>query len=244
MKGIVLAGGTGSRLDPLTRVTNKHLLPVFDRPMIRYPVELLASAGIGQILVVAGGKDADRFAPLLGDGAQFDVCLEYAYQSRPAGIADALALARDFAGGDDICVILGDNIFERSIRGSVERFTQQGFGARVLLAEVDHPEAYGVAVMDGDRVVKIEEKPSAPATRFAVTGCYFYDKNVFEIVTSLVPSARGELEITDVNNAYIAREELRFDFVQGYWVDCGESFAAYLRSQNLVASRGANHALP
>ena len=240
MKGIILAGGTGSRLDPLTRVTNKHLLPVYDRPMIQFSVELLALAGIDRILVVTGGKDADRFAPVLGDGAAYGVCLDYARQDRASGIADALGLARIFAGDDDVCLLLGDNIFERSIRRSADRFRAQGGGARVLLTEVDRPESYGIATLSGDSVVRIDEKPRSPATRYAVTGCYFYDRNVFDIVDQLSPSARGEYEITDVNNAYVARGSLRFDLVDGYWVDCGESFDAYLRAQNLVATRGAN----
>jgi glucose-1-phosphate thymidylyltransferase len=240
MKGIILAGGTGSRLDPLTRVTNKHLLPVYDQPMIRFPIALLAAAGIDRILVVTGGKDADRFAPLLGDGTDLGVCLEYVEQPRPAGIADALGLARAFADGDAVCLVLGDNIFEHSIRRSVDAFRAQGGGARVILAEVDRPESYGVPVLEGDRVVRIDEKPKIAASHYAVTGCYLYDSAVFDIVMRLVPSGRGELEITDVNNAYIAKGALRYDYVDGYWVDCGESFDAYLRAQNLVATKGAN----
>src|SRR5438309_4687887 len=167
--------------------------------MIHYSVELLARAAIDQILVVTGGKDADRFEPLLSDGKAYGVCLRYVHQPHASGIADALGLARKFADGDAVCVVLGDNIFERSIRPTVERFRKQGDGARVLLAEVDHPESYGVAILDGDRVIRIDEKPKTATTRLAVTGCYLYDPAVFEIVDSLAPSARGEYEITDVN---------------------------------------------
>ena len=240
VKGVVLAGGIGSRLDPLTRVTNKHLLPVSDRPMIQFSIELLASAGIDRILVVTGGKDAERFPSILGDGTGLGTCIEYIRQDHPAGIADALRLAETFVAEDSVCLVLGDNIFERSIRESADRFRAQRQGARVLLAEVDRPESYGVATLDGDRVVRIDEKPISPASRHAVTGCYFYDRTVFEIARNLTPSERGEYEITDVNNAYIAQGILCFDFVEGYWIDCGESLDAYLRAQNLVATRGAN----
>ena len=240
VKGVILAGGTGSRLDPLTRVTNKHLLPVYDRPMVQYPIELLVGAGIRDALIVTGGRDADRFAKVFGDGSGLGACLSYEFQERPAGIADALARARRFADGEPICLVLGDNIFGRSVRESAERFQAQQRGARILLAEVERPQSYGVAVIAGDRVVRIEEKPARPSTRWAVTGCYFYDADVFAIVDSLAPSARGELEITDVNNAYIARGLLQYDATDGYWVDCGESFESYLRAQNLVAERGAN----
>jgi glucose-1-phosphate thymidylyltransferase len=240
MKGVVLAGGSGSRLDPLTRVTNKHLLPVYDRPMIYFAVEALVRSGIDRVLVVTGGPHAGEFEPLLGDGSSVGACIEYVRQERPAGIADALGLARSFAGGESVCLYLGDNVFERSLRASAERFRAQGIGARVLLAEVDRPEAYGVATVRDGRIVRIDEKPAKPEGRLAVTGCYFYDGGVFDLIPTLKPSGRGELEISDINSAYLERGQLQYEVVGGYWVDCGESFNAYLHSQNLVAKHGAN----
>lgn len=241
MKGIVLAGGAGSRLYPLTRITNKHLLPVYDRPMVYFAIEALVGAGIDRILVVTGGNHAGEFLPLLGNGSQFGLRhLDYTYQERPGGIADALRLARHFAEGDAVCVMLADNIYERSISGAVSRFREQQGGARVLLAEVEEPQHYGVPVFEGTEVVRIEEKPAVPASRYAVTGCYLYDSGVFDIVERLSPSARGELEITDVNNHYLAERRLGHETVCGYWADCGESFASYLRAANLVAEYGAN----
>ena len=241
MKGVILAGGSGSRLYPLTRITNKHLLPVYDRPMIYCPIQQLVAAGIDRILVVTGGNHAGEFLPLLGNGSAFGLRpLDYTHQEKAGGIADALALARHFVAGDDVCVMLGDNIFERSIGPSVEAFARQGGGARVLLARIEHPEFYGVPVMEDERIVRIVEKPSVPPSSFAVTGCYLYDADVFTTVETLVPSARGELEITDVNNAYVSSGRLAYDVLDGYWADCGESFDAYLRAQNLVAERGAN----
>ncbi len=241
MKGVILAGGSGSRLYPLTRITNKHLLPVYDKPMIYYPIQLLVSAGIDRILVVTGGNHAGEFLPLLGNGSAFGLKhLDYTYQEKAAGIADALALAHHFAAGDSVCVILADNIFEHSIRPSVDRFRAQGGGARILLAPVEHPEHYGVPRLSDGRITHIDEKPTDPGSRYAVTGCYLYDAGVFDLVPTLKPSARGELEITDVNNAYLERETLRYDVIDGYWADCGESFTSYLRANNLVASHGAN----
>lgn len=241
VKGVVLAGGSGSRLYPLTRITNKHLLPVYNQPMVYYPMQLLVAAGIDRILVVTGGNHAGEFLPLLGNGSAFGLKhVDYTFQERPAGIADALALARHFVGDDSLCVVLADNIFEYSIRPAVDRFVAQSGGARVLLAQVERPEQYGVPVLTGDRIVKIEEKPKTPASNYAVTGCYLYDNRVFEIVANLEPSARGELEITDVNNAYIAGGELQHEVLAGYWADCGESFDSYLRANNLVAQHGAN----
>jgi glucose-1-phosphate thymidylyltransferase len=229
----------------LTRITNKHLLPVYNQPMVYYPIQLLVAAGIERILLVTGGNHAGEFLPLLGNGSAFGLKhLDYTYQERAGGIADALALARHFVAGDRVCVVLADNIYEHSIAGTVARFEQQAAGARILLAEVDHPEQYGVPVYDGDRIVRIEEKPQQPASRYAVTGCYFYDSQVFEIVDGLAPSKRGELEITDVNNAYLARGLLEYDLVEGYWADCGESFDSYVRATNLTAERGANKPLP
>jgi glucose-1-phosphate thymidylyltransferase len=242
VKGVILAGGSGSRLYPLTRITNKHLLPVHNQPMIYYPIQLLVSAGIDRILIVTGGNHAGEFLPLLGNGSAFGLKhLDYTYQEHPAGIADALALAKHFISDDSVCVMLGDNIFEYSIRTSVDRFQLQGGGARVILAQVEHPEQYGVPRLNGDRITHIDEKPSNPATRYAVTGCYLYDSDVFDLVAGLKPSARGELEITDVNNGYVDRGRLRYDVLAGYWADCGESFESYLRANNLVASRGANN---
>src|SRR5438105_6023178 len=202
MKGIILAGGSGSRLYPLTRITNKHLLPVYKQPMIYYPIQLLVSAGIDRILIVTGGNHAGEFLPLLGNGSAFGLKhLDYTHQERPAGIADALGLARYFAGDDAVAVVLGDNIFEFSIKPAVERFRAQAGGARIFLSEVAHPEQYGVPVMKDRRIVRIEEKPEHPSSQFAVTGCYLYGPEVFSIVPTLTPSDRGELEITDVNNA-------------------------------------------
>jgi glucose-1-phosphate thymidylyltransferase len=241
MRGIVLAGGSGSRLYPLTRITNKHLLPVYDQPMVYYSIQLMIGAGIDRILLVTGGNHAGEFLPLLGNGSAFGLKhLDYTYQERPAGIADALALAEHFAGNDDVCVLLADNIFECSIAPSVRRFSEQGGGARVLLAKVEHPEHYGVPTLDGSRILRITEKPAAPDSEYAVTGCYLYDHEVFDIVRTLVPSKRGEMEITDVNNAYLAKGRLRHDVIEGYWADCGESFDSYRAANELVAKRGAN----
>jgi len=239
---VILAGGSGSRLYPLTRVTNKHLLPVYDQPMIYYAVRTLVSAGIDRILIVTGGNHAGDFLPLLGNGETFGIKhIDYTYQERAGGIAQALGLARHWSDGDAVCVLLGDNIFEYSIKGAITRFKQGGErGARLLLVEVDDPTAYGVAAIEGDRIVRIDEKPTTPPSRYAVTGCYLYDSRVFDLAERLRPSARGELEITDVNNGYIAAGELTFERVTGYWADCGESFQSYLRAANLVAERGAN----
>jgi glucose-1-phosphate thymidylyltransferase len=241
MKGIILAGGSGSRLYPLTRITNKHLLPVYNQPMIYYPIQLLVAAGIDRILVVTGGNHSGEFLPLLGNGSAFGLKhIDYTHQERAGGIADALGLARYFAADDSVCVILGDNVFEWSIRSAVERFMAQGVGARVLLAEVKHPEHYGVPVLEQGRLTRIEEKPARPASQYAVTGCYMYDKNVFALLESLTPSSRGELEITDVNNMYLRRGELRHEIIEGYWADCGESFESYLNASILVAKHGAS----
>ncbi len=241
MKGVILAGGFGTRLAPLTRITNKHLLPVFDRPMIFHAVECLVAAGIERILIVTGGNHAGEFLPLLGNGAQFGLRhLDYTFQERAGGIAEAVGLAEHFVGGDDVCVLLADNLFEHSVRGAVQRFEGQGGGARILLAEVDRPESYGVARFEQDRLVQIVEKPKTPPSRLAVSGCYLYDASVFDVVKTLAPSRRGELEITDVNNAYLARGELQWERLDGYWADCGESISALLAAQQLVATHGVN----
>jgi glucose-1-phosphate thymidylyltransferase len=241
MKGVILAGGTGSRLFPLTKVTNKHLLPVYDKPMIYYPLECMAKAGIEDVLLVTGGNNSGDFIRLLGNGRAFGLKdLNYTYQEGAGGIAQALGLAEHFAGGDSICLILGDNILEYTIREACRKFIQQAEGAKILLAEVENPRAYGVAEMDGQRVVRIVEKPTEPKSNWAVIGIYFYDKNVFDIVRQLKPSARNELEITDVNNAYIERGEMTYDKVDGFWADAGENIDFYLKACNTVSKCGAN----
>jgi glucose-1-phosphate thymidylyltransferase len=237
MKGVVLAGGTGSRLYPLTKITNKHLLPVYDKPMIFYPIEMLVEAGIRDILIVTGGRNAGDFLRLLGNGKQFGLShLNYTYQEGEGGIADALSLAEHFADGQKICVVLGDNLIEGSIRQAVEEFERQERGARILLKEVPDAERFGVAEIEGDRIVRIEEKPKHPKSRYAVTGIYMYDNTVFDKIRRLVPSARGELEITDVNNMYIAEGTMTFSFLEGWWTDAG-TFDSLLRAANLVAEQ-------
>jgi glucose-1-phosphate thymidylyltransferase len=241
MKGVILAGGTGSRLLPLTKVTNKHLLPVYDKPMIFYPIECMARADIDEVLLVTGGNNAGDFIRLLGNGREFGLKeLSYTYQDGAGGIAQALGLAEHFAAGESICLILGDNILEYTIKDACKRFRHQGEGAKILLSEVANPRAYGVAEMDGDRVVRIVEKPKEPKSNWAVIGIYFYDKNVFDIVRTLKPSARNELEITDVNNAYIERGEMTADKVAGFWADAGENIDFYLKACNMIAQNGAN----
>jgi glucose-1-phosphate thymidylyltransferase len=235
MKGIVLAGGTGSRLHPLTKITNKHLLPIYDKPMIYYPIQTLVDAGIRDILIVTGGKNAGDFLRLLANGKNFGLKhIGYTYQEGEGGIADALALAEHFADGDKICVILGDNIIQGSIRSAVEQFRKQARGARILLKKVPDAERFGVAEIVDNRIVGIEEKPKRPKSEFAVTGIYMYDATVFDKIKTLVPSRRGELEITDVNNAYIAEGKMNFSFLEGWWTDAG-TFDSLLRAGNLVA---------
>jgi glucose-1-phosphate thymidylyltransferase len=235
MKGIVLAGGTGSRLFPLTKITNKHLLPIYDKPMIYYPIQTLVDAGIDDIMIVTGGRNAGDFLRLLGNGKQFGlVHLNYAYQEGEGGIAEALALAEHFADGARICVILGDNIIESSIRDAVTRFEAQPCGARILLKQVPDAERFGVAEIQGDRIAGIEEKPERPKSNYAVTGIYMYDATVFTKIRTLVPSQRGELEITDVNNAYIREGTMSFSHLEGWWTDAG-TFDSLLRAGNLVA---------
>jgi glucose-1-phosphate thymidylyltransferase len=235
MKGVVLAGGTGTRLLPLTKITNKHLLPIYDRPMVYYPIQALVNAGIQDIMIVTGGRNAGDFLRLLGNGKQFGLAhLNYAYQEGEGGIAEALALAEHFADGDRICVILGDNIIEGSIRDAVQAFEKQAAGARILLKQVPDAGRFGVAELRDNRVVGIEEKPKQPKSDYAVTGIYMYDESVFGKVRVLVPSDRGELEITDVNNAYIREWSLEFSFLEGWWTDAG-TFESLLRAGNLVA---------
>lgn len=244
MKGVVLAGGSGSRLFPLTKITNKHLLPVYDRPMIYYPINTLVDAGIRDILIVTGGRNSGDFLRLLANGKEFGLKhIGYTYQEGEGGIADALALAEDFVDGDSVCVILGDNIIEGSIREAADRFRQQSSGARVLLKEVPDPERFGVAEIVHDRIVNIEEKPKSPRSNYAVTGIYMYDRTVFDKVRTLVPSDRGELEITDVNNAYIHDGEMNYSFLDGWWTDAG-TFDSLLRASSLVAKTRNRNPLP
>jgi glucose-1-phosphate thymidylyltransferase len=235
MKGIVLAGGLGTRLAPLTRVTNKHLLPVFDQPMVHYPIRTLIDAGITDILIVTGGNSAGDFLKLLRNGAEFGLNrLNYAYQEGEGGIAAALGLAEHFADGGPVCVVLGDNILEKSIGAFIRKFRHQGSGAKILLSEVPDPQRFGVPVFEQDRVARIEEKPADPKSQFAVIGVYMYDNRVFEIIKTLKPSGRGELEITDVNNAYIESGDLSWDVIEGWWTDAG-TFDSLLKASNLIA---------
>ncbi len=244
MKGVVLAGGTGTRLHPLTRITNKHLLPIDDRPMVAFSIEALVTAGITELMLVTGGTHAGEFLRLLGNGVEWGIDrLQYAYQESSAGIADALGLAERFVGGDRVCVMLADNVVERSILPSVQRFEAQESGARILLARESDPEHLrhlGVPELDGDRVVRIIEKPEDPPSEFAVTGIYFYDSSVFEIVEGLEPSARGELEITDVNNWYVEKGAMEYDILEGFWGDAGESLDAYYAVNDFVRANGVN----
>ena len=240
MKGVVLAGGTGSRLNPLTRVTNKHLLPIYDKPMVYYPIQTLVNAGIHEILLVTGGKNAGDFLRLLGNGRDFGLKhLNYTYQEGEGGIADALALAEHFADGDSICVILGDNIIENNVSQAVANFRKQGEGAKILLKEVTDAQRFGVAEVRGDRVVGIEEKPKHPKSNYAVIGIYLYDQSVFRKIRRLKPSGRGELEITDVNNFYLEEGKLTYEILEGWWTDAG-TFESLLRANTLVSETGAN----
>ena len=240
MKGVILAGGTGSRLFPLTRVTNKHLLPVYDRPMIFYPIQALVNAGIRDILIVTGGQDAGDFLRLLGNGSDFGLKhINYTYQEGEGGIADALRLAEHFADQQPICVILGDNLIETNILAACDRFKQQGSGAHVILKEVSDPERFGVPVLHEDRIIRIEEKPREPKSPYAVIGIYMYDASVFDRIRKLQPSGRGEFEITDVNNQYLEDGSLTHSILEGWWTDAG-TFESLLRATNLVAKGGAN----
>ena len=237
MKGVILAGGLGTRLYPLTRVSNKHLLPIYNKPMIYYPIQTLVDAGIKEILIVTGGMHAGEFLRLLGNGAEFGLKhINYTYQEGEGGIAEALGLARHFADKDRIIVILGDNIIEKSIKGAVDEFMEQPKGARILLKKVADPERFGVAQFKGKKIVSIEEKPKRSKSDYAVTGIYMYDERVFDIIKTLKPSRRGELEITDVNNAYIRKGELEYSMLDGWWTDSG-TFDSLLRANNLVAKK-------
>jgi glucose-1-phosphate thymidylyltransferase len=235
LKGVILAGGLGSRLRPLTKVTNKHLLPIYDKPMIYYPIETLCRAGIRDIMIVTGGNSAGDFLRLLGNGSEFGLKdIYYTYQEGEGGIADALKLCEHFAEGHRIAVILGDNIIQDDISPFVRKFEAQESGARLLLKKVDDPARFGVAELEGDRIVAIEEKPERPKSSYAVTGIYMYDARVFDFCRTLKPSKRGELEITDVNNQYIKDGDLRYDVLDGWWTDAGQ-FESLFRAGQLVA---------
>ena len=233
MKGIILAGGSGSRLYPLTKVTNKHLLPVYDKPMIYYPLQTLIDAGISDILIVSGRGHAGHFLELLGSGNEFGVRLTYEIQEEAGGIAQALHLAEDFAKGDDIAVILGDNIFEGGFKKEFDNFED---GAKIFLKEVPDANRFGVAEIEGDKVISIEEKPNTPKSNYVVTGLYLYDNTVFEIISTLKPSDRGELEITDVNNSYIKNSKMVFSVIEGFWSDAG-TFESLFRASELVKNK-------
>ena len=240
MKGVILAGGLGKRLYPLTKISNKHLLPIYNKPMVYYPIQTLVDAGIKDILIVTGGNHAGEFLRLLGNGHQFGLKhINYTYQEGEGGIAEALGLAKHFADNGKIVVILGDNIIERSIKKAVEDFTNQPTGAKILIKEVSDPERFGVVEFDkGKRIKRIVEKPKKPKSDYIVTGIYMYDNKVFDIIRTLKPSGRGELEITDVNNGYLERGELTYSALKGWWTDCG-MFDSLLRASNLVAKKAA-----
>lgn len=243
LKGVVLAGGLGKRLTPLTKITNKHLLPVYNQPMIYFPIQTLVEADIRDILIVTGGNHAGEFLRLLGNGGAFGLKhIDYTYQEGEGGIADALRLAEDFAEGSKIVVILGDNIIEKSIKEYVEKFERQDKGARILIKEVEVPQRFGVVEFKDDRIVSIEEKPREPKTNYVVTGIYMYDSRVFDIIKTLKPSARNELEITDVNNTYLKLGQLQYDILDGWWTDAG-TFESLLKANNLVAERLARQRL-
>ena len=240
MKGVVLAGGLGTRLRPLTAVTNKHLLPVYDQPMIYYPIQTLVNAGIIDIMIVTGGNSAGDFLKLLGNGKAFGLKhLNYTYQEGEGGIAQALALVEHFAGGDPVCVVLGDNIIEGNIAAAARAYRHQGGGAKIILKKVPDPDRFGVPELDGKRVLHIQEKPESPKSDYAVIGIYMYDGEVYDIIRTLKPSGRGELEITDVNNAYIKRDEMTWEELEGWWTDAG-TFESLLHASKLVAETGAN----
>ncbi len=233
LKGIVLAGGTGSRLMPLTKVTNKHLLPVGHKPMIFYPIEKLTGVGIEEILIVTGVEHMGDVVSLLGSGKDFGCRFTYKVQDQAGGIAQALALAENFANGQPLTVILGDNIFQANLAGYAGKFVAQKTGARILLKQVEHPQRFGVAELSDGKIIGIEEKPECPKSNYAVTGIYFYDASVFDIIRTLKPSARGEFEITHVNDAYIAKGRLAYDILDGWWTDAG-TFESLTRANELV----------
>jgi len=241
MKGVILAGGLGTRLFPLTKITNKHLLPIYDRPMIYYPIQTLINAGITDIMIVTGGNNAGDFLRLLGNGKEFGLKhINYTYQEGEGGIAAALSLAEYFAEDEPVCVVLGDNLIEKNIVRAVKEFEKQGEGAKILLKEVPDPERFGVAEIRNGKLAAIEEKPSHPKSSLAVIGIYLFDPQVFRIVKTLKPSDRGELEITDVNNAYIKRKTMTWDMLEGWWTDAG-TFESLMRAAILVSQTGANN---
>jgi glucose-1-phosphate thymidylyltransferase len=244
VKGVILAGGTGSRLHPLTRITNKHLLPVYDRPMVTYSIEALVKSGVTEVMVVTGGTHAGEFLRLLGNGHEWGLSrLLYAYQENPGGIAEALGYAERFVDGDRVVVMLADNLFEHTIGPSVASFEHQEQGARILLAQIEDPthlRHLGVPELADDRVVRIIEKPNDPPSPYAVTGVYFYEGGVFDVLPTLAPSARGELEITDVNNHFVEQGVMEYDVIDGFWGDAGESIAAYYEVNDFVRQHGAN----
>jgi glucose-1-phosphate thymidylyltransferase len=244
MKGVILAGGKGTRLYPLTRITNKHLLPIYDRPMVSYAIEALVSAGVNELMLVTGGTHAGEFFRLLGDGHEYGIHrLFYAYQEEEGGIAEALGLAERFVGDERVLVMLADNVSERSIRPALESFERQERGARILLArlgETEHLRRLGVPDLDGDRVVRIVEKPDDPPSEYAVTGVYLYDETVWEVIPRLSRSARGELEITDVNNHFVEAGTMEYDVLDGFWGDAGESIDAYYEVNDFVRAHGVN----
>jgi glucose-1-phosphate thymidylyltransferase len=240
MKGVILAGGLGTRLFPLTKITNKHLLPVYNKPMIYYPIQTLINAGITDVLLVTGGNNAGDFLRLIGNGKELNLKhIEYTYQEGEGGIAEALSLAEEFADNGKICIVLGDNIIEKNIYGAVENFKKQKNGAKIIVKQVPDPERFGVPVLEGDTVKAIEEKPDVPKSNYAVIGIYMFDNTVFEIIRTLKPSQRGELEITDVNNVYIKRGNMTYEILDGWWTDAG-TFDSLRTATNLVAETGAN----
>ena len=241
MKGVVLAGGLGTRLLPLTKVTNKHLLPVYNKPMIYYPILTIINAGIKEVMIVTGGNSAGDFLRLLGNGKEFGLKeINYTYQEGEGGIAEALSLAEDFADGEKILIVLGDNVIEKNIKKYKESFEKQKEGAKILLKEVPHPQHFGVPEIEGDRIVRIEEKPKNPKSNYAVTGIYMYDSRVFDIIKTLERSDRGELEITDVNNDYIKHGTMTYDILDGWWIDAGSSPDNLALATQLVIKTGAN----
>jgi glucose-1-phosphate thymidylyltransferase len=241
MKGIILAGGLGTRLHPLTRITNKHLLPVYDKPMIYYPIQMLVNAGIDDIMIITGGSNSGDFLRLLANGKEFGLKhLHYGYQEGEGGIADALKLCEDFVGNDKMIVVLGDNIIEKNIKAAVAAFKKQKKGAKILLKEVENPKEYGIAEVSNGKITRIIEKPKEPKSNLAVLGIYFYPNEVFKIISKLKPSNRGELEITDVNNVFLTKKQLTYDILEGWWMDSGESKDALLAANLLVKESGAN----
>jgi glucose-1-phosphate thymidylyltransferase len=245
VKGVILAGGTGSRLHPLTRITNKHLLPISDRPMVAYSIEAMVRAGISELMVVTGGIHAGEFFRLLGNGHEYGIDrLHYGYQEDAGGIAQALGLAERFVDRDRVCVMLADNVLERSFRPTAERFSAQERGGRILLSrehDAEHLRHLGVPELEGERITRIVEKPEEPPSEYAVTGIYFYDETVWDVLPTLQPSGRGELEITDVNNWYVEQGTMEYDVLEGFWGDAGESIPAYYAVNDHVRAHGANH---